>query len=135
MGRGNRNTYNNVTFRSKFETAIAQQIEDMKCEVLYETDKIEYIVPEHISHYTPDFKLTTKSGKIIYIETKGRFDADDRKKQKILHTQLNNIDIRLVFQNAYVKITKNSRTTYADWCDKNNIKWANKYIPTDWFNE
>lgn len=134
MARGKRNTYNKITYRSKFETSIAQQIEDMKFDVLYETDKIEYIVPEHISHYTPDFKLKTKSGKIIYIETKGKFDANDRKKQKILHTQLE-IDIRLVFQNAYVKIAKNSRTTYADWCDKNNIQWANKYIPTEWFNE
>ena len=45
------------------------------------------------------------------------------------------LDIRMVFMRPNNKLNKNSRTTYAQWCDKNNIKWANKYIPTEWIKE
>ena len=30
----------------------------------------------------------------------------------------------MVFQNAYAKINKRSKTSYADWCDKFGIEWA-----------
>jgi hypothetical protein len=41
----------------------------------------------------------------------------------------------MVFQNSKGKIRKGSKTTYADFCDKNNIVWADKTIPTAWYNE
>ena len=31
----------------------------------------------------------------------------------------------MVFQNPNIKINKGSKTSYADYCDKNNIKWMN----------
>ena len=43
------------------------------------------------------------------------------------------IDFRMVFYNANQKIKKGSKTSYADWCDKHGIKWANKYIPQEWY--
>ena len=30
------------------------------------------------------------------------------------------------------KIRKGSKTTYADFCEKHGIVWAEKEIPTDW---
>ena len=43
-------------------------------------------------------------------------------------------DIRMVFMRPYNKLNKGSKTTYAQWCDKNNIKWADKFIPKEWIN-
>ena len=34
--------------------------------------------------------------------------------------------------NAYNKIRKGSNTTYARWCEKKNIIYANKTIPKSW---
>ena len=45
------------------------------------------------------------------------------------------IDFRIVFYNANQKIKKGSKTTYAMWCDKHGIKWANKTIPPEWVEE
>ena len=45
------------------------------------------------------------------------------------------LDIRFVFQNPKNKLYKGSKTTYADWCDKNGYKYATKLIPSSWFKE
>jgi hypothetical protein len=37
-----------------------------------------------------------------------------------------------VFQSATNKIRKGSNTTYAGWCEKKGIKYANKLIPEQW---
>ena len=39
------------------------------------------------------------------------------------------LDIRMVFQSPYNKINKNSKTTYAKWCEKHDIPWTsyNRY--------
>jgi hypothetical protein len=34
--------------------------------------------------------------------------------------------------NAFNKIRKGSNTTYARWCEKKNILYANKQIPKQW---
>jgi hypothetical protein len=36
--------------------------------------------------------------------------------------------------NAYNKIRKGSNTTYARWCEKKNIIYANKTIPKSWLS-
>ena len=41
----------------------------------------------------------------------------------------------MVFYNANQKIKKGSKTSYAMWCDKHNIKWANKIIPDEWIRD
>ena len=45
------------------------------------------------------------------------------------------LDIRIVFMSGKTKIRKGSPTTYGMWCDKHNIPWAEKQIPTEWFSE
>ena len=43
------------------------------------------------------------------------------------------IDLRMVFQDPYKKISKKSKTTYAQWCKRYGIKWcAFHAIPIDW---
>lgn len=103
-------------FRSKFEERLSKRL--LKLGFTYEPYKINYTVPEQQHKYTPDFV----KGKLIY-ELKGRFTASDRKKMKLLVEQHPEFDFVMVFQNPDIKINKNSKTTYAMWCEKNNIGW------------
>ena len=118
-------------FKSGLEENISQQIGNKGIEVLYETEKVEYIVPASKHTYHPDFKLPNG----IRVETKGRFVAAGRKKHLLVKEQNPNLDIRFVFSNSKNKISKNSKTTYAMWCEKNGFKYADKEIPEEWFLE
>lgn len=118
-------------FKSGLEETISQQIESQGIKVEYETEKVPYIIPASNHTYSPDFKLPNG----IRVETKGRFVAADRKKHLLVKEQNPNMDIRFVFSNSKNKITKKSKTTYGDWCDKNGYKYADKIIPIEWFLE
>ena len=100
---------------------------DLGIDYEYETEKIPYTI-EHI--YTPDFLLPNG----IYLECKGYWEADDRRKIKAVKLQHPEIDLRMVFQAPYNKISKKSKTTYARWCEKHEIPWASfGSIPGQWF--
>ena len=118
-------------FKSGLEETISQQIESQGIKVEYETEKVSYIIPASTHTYSPDFKLPNG----IRVETKGRFVAADRKKHLLVKEQNPNMDIRFVFSNSKNKITKKSKTTYGDWCEKNGYKYADKIIPNEWFLE
>jgi len=122
-------------YRSGLEDTISKQITSAGLQVEYETDKIEYEVPLRKAKYTPDFKLPTKTGGFFYVETKGIFDLEDRKKHQFIREQHPGIDLRFVFSNANHKLYKGSKTTYANWCDKHNFVWAHKTIPDEWLRE
>jgi hypothetical protein len=94
----------------------------------YEKHIIDYVKPETKHKYHPDFKLPNG----IFVETKGRFLTDDRKKHILIKAQHPELDIRFLFQNSKTKISKASKTTYADWCIKYGFKFADKVIPEDW---
>lgn len=103
-------------FRSKFEERLSKHLEYLGFK--YEPIKVDYTVPESKHKYTPDFVR----GKLIY-ELKGRWTASDRKKMKLLVEQHPEYEIYMIFQNPNIKINKGSKTSYADYCDKNGIKW------------
>lgn len=101
----------------------------------YEPFKLGFLQPAKERSYTPDFVLTFKdSGKIMIIEAKGRFTVEDRQKHLMIRNSLPQLDVRFVFTNAKAKISKTSKTTYAQWCDKNGFKWSHKVIPEEWLN-
>jgi hypothetical protein len=120
-------------FKSGLEEKIANELTDKKADFGYEEDKIIYTIPESLHKYTPDFKIRKSEDRILYIETKGRWVTADRKKLKLVKEQHPELDIRILFQNAKNKITKNSKTTYGDYADKIGIPWAEKTIPDSWF--
>ena len=115
-------------FRSGLEERIIKQLEEYDIKPNYEAIKLDYIIPESKHVYTPDFPVC----KSIVIETKGRWVLEDRQKMLLLIEQHPEIEFRMLFYNANQKIKKGSKTSYADWCDKHNIKWANKEIPQEW---
>jgi hypothetical protein len=118
-------------FRSGLEENIAKQLDELGIEYGYESMKLEYIKPATKHKYTPDFVLPNG----IIVETKGRFLAQDRQKHIMVKRYNPDLDIRFVFSNSKSRISKASKTTYADWCWRNGYKFADKQIPEAWLNE
>ena len=118
-------------YKSSLEEAIALGLEAQGVAVSYETEVLEYEVPATRHKYTPDFKLPNG----IYIEAKGYFTADDRKKMKLVKEANPWLDIRFVFARAQNKLNKKSPTTYAKWADTHGFKWAEKIVPHAWLQE
>jgi len=114
-------------FRSMLEVSVAEQLKKAGVDFQYEKVKIQYRVNE-VKTYTPDIILPNG----IFIETKGRFVATDRKKHLLIKEQRPDLDIRFVFTNSKAKINKGSKTSYADWCVKNGFKYADKEVPKEW---
>ena len=113
------------------EEKIIQQLEEYDIKPNYESVKLEYTIPESKHIYTPDFPVC----KSIVIETKGRWVLEDRQKMLLIIEQHPEIEFRMLFYNANQKIKKGSKTSYADWCDKHGIKWADKKIPPEWIED
>jgi hypothetical protein len=120
-------------FRSGFEVVTAMHLDKADVYWEYESEKIPFTVPETPRNYTVDFVIPTNTGKVV-IETKGRLKLEDRKKLVWVRDQ-HNLDLRLVFQNANVRLSKNSPTTYGEWATKNGFKWAHRTIPPEWLKE
>lgn len=124
-----------IRFRSGLERQNARQLQLAGVPFRYEDEKIRYLKPAKNSTYTPDFIITTKSGKEIIIETKGRFLTADRQKHLLLQDQHPELDIRFVFSNSNTKISKGSKTTYAMWCESKGFLYADKFTPKEWLEE
>ena len=134
--KDNKNLYRRYTrrqfrtgkYRSKFEKQTAAWLKARGLRYKYEEEKVKYFKPITHHTYTPDFRITKRKW---YIECKGLFTAEDRKKHMWIKEQ-GGPEVRFLFYNANAKLRKGSPTSYADWCDKNGFKWAHKEIPDDW---
>ncbi len=116
----------NIKFRSKLEEKVADLLEGLGVSYEYESEKLNYTI-EH--NYTPDFVLPNYT----YLETKGYWDAADRRKILAVKKANPQIDLRMIFQSPYNTISKKSKTTYAMWCEKHAIPWTSYHnIPLEW---
>lgn len=122
-------------WRSGLEKSLADYLDERNISYEYEEHKLVYTVPERQAIYTPDFYVRTRTGKLIIIETKGRFVTADRQKMLLVKEQHPTLDIRFVFSNPKSKISKKSKTTYAAWCEKHSFPYAAKVAPEEWLNE
>ena len=118
-----------LPYRSKFEVRVAADLGKRKVDFQYEKVSFDY-VPK-IRNYTPDFYLPESK---IYIETKGRLTTNDRVKHLLIKDQYPDLDIRFVFVNANNKISRTSKTTYANWCDRHKFLWAESLVPMEWLD-
>ena len=119
----------NIKFRSKLEEKVADLLEGLGVSYEYEPEKLSYTI-EH--NYTPDFVLPN----YVYLETKGYWDPADRRKVLAVKRDNPDIDLRMVFQSPYNTISRKSKTTYAQWCEKLKIPWTSfNNIPLDWLIE
>ena len=108
------------TLKNKFEKKIDRQIKKSGLSYKYEGERISYLIA---GHYIPDFVITTSLG-TIYLETKGHFRPEAKRKMaavKRLHPEL---DIRIVFYSRKLKDIR--------WAEKYGFKWAIGEIPEEW---
>ena len=115
-----------MAFRSKLEERVADLLVELGVKYEYESTKVPYVIQHN---YTPDFLLPNG----IYLECKGYWDADDRRKIKAVKLLNPDMDLRMVFQAPFNTISKKSKTTYAQYCEKLNIPWTSyANIPIEW---
>tara|TARA_Y100000004_G_scaffold189220_1_gene244499 strand:- start:45 stop:398 length:354 start_codon:yes stop_codon:yes gene_type:complete len=115
-----------MAFRSGLEERVADLLVELGVKYEYESTKVPYVIQHS---YTPDFLLPNG----VWLECKGYWDSKDRKKIKTVIQQNPDIDLRMVFQAPYNTISKKSKTTYASWCERHNIKWCSfSNIPITW---
>jgi len=105
-------------FKSNLERYIDAILKRNKFGYIYEPGNITYIQPEVKRRYLPDW---TKDD--VILEAKGRFTTADRKKMLLLKEQYPEKQIVMLFGKADNKLSKKSKTSYADWCNNNNIAW------------
>jgi hypothetical protein len=118
-------------YRSGLEERIAKELAEKGIHVVFEGTKVFYTPPIKTRSYTNDFPLSNG----ILVETKGRFVTEDRQKHKAIKAEHPDLDIRFVFSNSKAKLSKGSKTTYANWCDQYGFLYADKSIPDAWLNE
>ena len=110
--------------RNKFEKKIYEELKKL-VPVSYESEKLPYTLE---CLYIPDFIFKTKSsGKKIYLETKGHFRVEDKRKLAAIKKQYPELDLRIIF---YSIVHKNSK-----WANKHKIHYAIRDIPEEWLNE
>jgi hypothetical protein len=105
---------------SEYRSGLEQRFQ-IACKVLgwdlpYEQDKIKYEIPASKHTYTPDFTVTSN----VYIETKGLWTAQDRKKACLIKEQHPDVKILYVLYRNQ-KLSKKSSTTYLDWALKHGL--------------
>jgi hypothetical protein len=83
----------------------------------YEAQHLKYVVTHT---YTPDWKVSENAA----VETKGLFVGSDRAKHLHIRKQHPEFKVLLVFQDPKRKFSRLSKTTYADWCLKNDFDYC-----------
>jgi len=135
-GNSKRATALKYGYKSGLEHVVAEAIKSTPYDLKYETETINYIVPERKAKYTPDFVFTKRNGQFMFVETKGRWTTADRTKMKHVLASNPGVDIRMVFQNPNQRLSKTSKTTYAEYALKLGIRHvAKKDIPAEWLEE
>ena len=117
-------------YRSGLEEEIGKGLVSKGIDPHYESFKIKW-TDHKVRTYTPDFILPNG----IIIESKGRFVQADRRKHLEIKKQYPEYDIRFVFSNPNAKLSKVSKTTYAQWCKRYDFKYAYLDIPQEWIDE
>lgn len=129
------------TVKNKFESDTYASL----TERLGKAGAVEY-EPERFGYnvgytYRPDFKVRSRTGKIIWIETKGgghSFEPSIRAKLIAFRDQHPEIDLRIVFYadaKAGSKRKDGSFMRQSDWATKNNFKFAIRNVPQEWLDE
>ena len=115
-------------YRSKFEAQVAHSLKKRGLAFNYEGRALPYRIE---AVYNPDFILPNG----VIVETKGLFPQEDRRKMLAVKEQHPDLDIRMCFQNANVKLSRAPRSiTYWQWAERHGFLWCEGHIPTSWFH-
>jgi hypothetical protein len=102
--------------RSYEERIVQEALAGLSLPFQYECKKLDYVLRKK---YTPDFSVDG-----VHVEVKGWWPPEDRAKLKAV--RLGNPDdvLVVILVRPETKISKTSKTTYAEWCDKWGISWV-----------
>jgi hypothetical protein len=114
-------------YKSKFEAETAAHLTRRGVKFVYEAEEVKFTQERT---YKPDFKIGS-----IFVETKGYFRAADRGKHLLIKQQNPEVDIRFVFMNPRICLSKASKTTYAQWAERHGFLWAAREVPDEWIEE
>jgi hypothetical protein len=107
--------------RSGLEVKVEEILCNAGIKNTYETLKFSYEQPAQKRRYLADYELPDYPN--VVIEAKGRFTSADRKKMLLLQAQYPDTQFIMVFGRSINTLSKSSKTTYGDWCDKHGIDW------------
>ena len=116
-----------MRFRSRFEAQVALSLEKQEIDFEFEPHKIEFQPPPRV--YIPDFYIPDHN---FYIEVKGRLRQEGRVKHLLVKKQNPEVEVKFLFANSRKKIYKGSKTTHAQWAEKNGFEWADQVPPKEW---
>ena len=108
-------------FRSKAELSVAQQFSDHGLPFSYEQDTLPYTLSRK---YTPDFRVGD-----VFVEVKGWWAPEDRAKLLAVFKANPETMLFVALERPLLTISKTSKTTYAQWAEKNGIPWCPVPIP------
>ena len=104
-----------MTFRSGPERRVAELLLQADIPFSYEQDRLPYVLRRT---YVPDFRVGD-----TFFEVKGYWRPADRAKLKAVRLANPHIRLVVLFQEPHRRISKASKTTYAQWADRWGIEW------------
>ena len=93
-------------YRSGLEEKVANLLEGLGVTYEYESKRVPYTIQHN---YCPDFVLPNH----VHLETKGYWDAADRRKIKAVKKDNPDLDLRMVFQSPFNKISKSFAMSFS----------------------
>lgn len=114
-------------YRSQLEQQIALDLLKAGCNASYEKDRFKYTITKA---YTPDFRVGD-----FFIEVKGWWPSSERSKFLAVVICNPDLPIFVALQRPQQTLSKQSKTTYAQWCDKHGIRWCPTPIPLDFLRQ
>jgi len=131
---------NGKVIHSQFEQEVYDNLKALLprgATIEYEPEKLRYVIEYD---YKPDFVITFKDGRKIYIEAKGagrQFDDNVRRKMAAVKAQHPDKDIRIIFYRdaEFGKRRKNgSKTRQSDWSSKVGFPFTIREYLKEWFD-
>lgn len=112
-------------YRSGLEQLVGSLLKHAGLDHKHEPITLKYVIPTSTHRYTPDFVVNgNEFSPTLYLEVKGRYTSQDRKKTLLVKQAHPTIILLLIFGRSANTLSRKSKTTYANWCDKNNIPWC-----------
>lgn len=110
------------SYKSGLEKEFREALKDTGEEASFSYEPIRMYIeyPSILTFYMPDW--VDEKRKIV-VETKGLLTTKDRQKTLLVKKWFPDWLIIFVFERPKNRITKKSKTTYAQWCDDNDIPW------------
>lgn len=106
--------------KNPFERRIYNRLRRARAKFKYEHERIPYVLA---GHYLPDFVIDTPLGR-VYLECKGYFRREDKRKLAAVKKQHPEMDLRILFY-------RHSKTNIK-WAEKNGLKYAVSSLPKEW---